>query len=444
MHPNTAPRLFALLLATLWMAAPVPATAKGLMDVYTLAKQHDADIQIAESRYRAEIQKKPIARANFLPQVGLEANTTDVRQETRGQTFGVPGRTVNFNSHGYGLNLSQALYHRDFYVQFRQAQNSADKARVDLDAAHQSLIVRTAGAYFNVLAAQDAVTFQEAEKKAIGRQLKQARQHFDVGIIAITDVHEAQASYDLAVVKEIEALNALEISKAALEVIVAQRLDNLFPLSNRMELVAPTPDNTEDWVAKGLQQNLALLSSEHASKIARQEIKLQQSRHHPTLDLVGSYSHLDTSGISGPREMEDTQLGLEFSMPIFQGGKTHYGTKQARHNAARAQNEYEKVQRQTIQDVRDAYLNVISGISRVEALATAVESNESAARAAEAGFQAGTRTSVDVLLAVQETFRAKRDHARARYDYLLHTLKLKQATGTLSVDDLLKIDDWLD
>lgn len=443
MHLSVLHHFSVLLLVTLWMAVPVPAAAKGLMDVYALAKQHDADIQIAESRYGAETQKKPIARANLLPQAALKANTTDTRHETRGQTFGIPGRTVDFNSHGYSLNLSQALYHRDFYVQFRQAQNTADKARVDLDAAHQNLIVRTADAYFDVLAAQDALTFQKAEKKAIGRQLKQAKQHFHVGIIAITDVHEAQASYDLAAVKEIEALNALEISKAALEVIIAQRLDNLFPLSDRMELVAPTPNNTEDWIAKGLQQNLALLSSEHASRIARQEVKLQQSRHHPTLDLVGSYSYADTGGISGPREMEDTQLGLELSMPIFQGGKTYYGTKQARHNAELAQSEYEKVRRQTIQDVRDAYLNVISGISRVKALATAVESNEAAARAAEAGFQAGTRTSVDVLLAVQDTFRAKRDHARARYDYLLHTLKLKQATGTLSVDDLLKIDDWL-
>ena len=436
-------RFFVLLLVAMWAATAVPVSAKSLLDVYSLAKQHDADIRIAEARYQAEIQKKPIARANFLPQASLNANTADVRQQTRGETFGVPGKTVDFNAHGYSLNLSQALYHRDFYAQLRQAKSSADKARVDLDGAHQHLIVRTANAYFNVLAAQDTVTFQESEKKAIGRQLEQAKQHFHVGLIAITDVLETQASYDLAVVKEIEAQNALEISKAALEVIVTERLDDLYPLSDRVQLVSPNPNNSEDWVTKGLQQNLALLSSEYASEIAQQEIKLQQSQHHPTLDFVTTYTYADAGGLSGPRKTEDTRLGLELNIPIFQGGRTYYGTKQARHNATIAQNEHEKVRRQTIQDVRDAYLNVISGISRVKALAAAVESNEAAARAAEAGFQAGTRTSVDVLLAVQETFRAKQDHARARYDYLLHTLKLKQAIGTLSVDDLLKIDDWL-
>ena len=443
MNLRTLSRSLIVLFAVLWTANITPVSAKGLFDVYSLAKQHDADIQIAESRYQAEAQKKPIARANFLPQANLSASAADNRQKTRGRMFGIPGRPVDFNSHGYSLNLSQALYHRDFYVQFRQAKNSVAKARVDLDAAHQALIVRTAVAYFNVLAAQDAVTFKESEKKAIGRQLEQAKQHFHVGLIAKTDVHETQASYDLAVVEEIEALNTLEISKAALEVIITERLDHLYTLSNRVELVSPDPNNAEDWVTKGLQQNLTLLSSEYASKIAQQEIKLQQSRHHPTLDIVSSYSYADTGGLSGPRKTEDTRMGLELNLPIFQGGRTYYRSKQAHHNANLAKNEYEKVRRQTIQDVRDAYLNVISGISRVKALATAVESNEAATRADEAGFQAGTRTSVDVLLAVQDTFRAKQDHARARYDYLLHTLKLKQATGTLSVDDLLKIDDWL-
>ena len=151
--------------------------------------------------------------------------------------------------------------------------------------------MRTADAYFNVLATQDTVTFQESEKKAIGRQLEQTKQHFHVGLIAITDVLETQASYDLAVVKEIEAQNALEISKAALEVIVTERLDNLYPLSDRVQLVSPNPNNSEDWVTKGLQQNLALLSSEYASKIAQQEIKLQQSQHHPTLDFVTTYTY---------------------------------------------------------------------------------------------------------------------------------------------------------
>ena len=446
LKPRTGLLLFPLLMTFLAVAAE-PSTAKSLLDIYSMAKQHDVDIQIAESGYEAQAQARPLARANLLPHASVTAGTTDVRQKTTGQVFRggqeTQGNTVNFNTHNYNLNIRQALYHREFYVQLRQAKNSVAKAKVDLDAAHQNLIMRTADAYFNVLAAQDAVTFQKSEKKAIERQLEQAKEHFEVGLIAITDVYEAQASYDLAVVKEIEAFNALEISKDALEVIIAEHVDYLHPLSDHMELVSPTPENAEDWVVKALQHNLALLSSEYTSKIAHQEIRLQQSRHLPTLDLVATYSDVNTGGFAGSRKNEDTRIGLELNIPIVEGGRTYYRTRQARHNAALAQNEYEKVRRRTVQGTRDAYLNVISGISRVKALATALESTKVATRAAEAGFQAGTRTSADVLLAVQDTFLAKRNYSRARYDYLLHTLRLKQATGTLSVDDLIKIDDWL-
>ena len=417
--------------------------ANSLVDVYSMAKQNDVDIQIAESRYHAESLARPIARANILPQASITANTTDSRQKTEGQTFGVPGRTVNFNDHGYTLSISQTLYHREFYIQLRQAKNSVARAKINLDAAHQDLIIRTANAYFNVLAANDSLIFQKSEKEAIERQLEQANKYFEVGLTAITDVKEAQASYDLAVAKEIEAQNELEISKDALELIIAQQLNNLDPLSNRMELVSPEPNDAEDWVYKALEQNLTLLSSEYSTKIAKQEIKLQQSRHFPTLDIVASHSDSDTGGLTGSLETEDTRVGLELNIPLIKGGRTYYRTKEARYNADLAAGEYEKVRRKTIQNTRDSYLNVIAGISRVKALARALESTEAAASAAEAGFQVGTRTSVDVLLALQETFLAKRDYSRARYDYLLNTLRLKQASGTLSVDDLLKIDGWL-
>jgi outer membrane protein len=210
-----------------------------------------------------------------------------------------------------------------------------------------------------------------------------------------------------------------------------------------MQLIRPDPDNVEEWISKALNENLSLLSSEYTRAIAQQEVKLQHAQHYPKLDIVATYTDTDTGGLAGNRESEDTRIGLELSFPIFEGGRTYYRTKQARHRAELSTNEHEKVRRETIQNTRNAYLNVISGISRVKALARALESTEAAASAAEAGFQVGTRTSVEVLLALQETFRAKRDYSRARYDYLLNTLNLKQAVGTLSVDDLVQIDNWL-
>lgn len=420
-----------------------PVYALSLMDVYMMAKQKDADIHAAESRYNAEAQAAPIARANILPQANLIANSTYVSQETDGNTFGVSGREVDFNDHGYTLSITQALYHHDYYIQLRQAKTSVARASIDLDASYQELMSRTADAYFNVLAEQDNLNFRQSEKEAISRQLEQAKKRFEVGLIAITDVKEAQASFDLAVASEIEAQNALEISKDSLEVIIAERASELNPLSERMQLIKPAPANVEEWINKALSENLSLLSSEHTRKIAQQEVKLQQAQHYPKLDIVASHTDTDTGGISGSRESEDTRIGLELSFPIFEGGRTHYRTKEALHRSELSNHEHEKVRRETIKNTRDAYLNVISGISRVQALSRALESTEAAARAAEAGFQVGTRTSVDVLLALQETFRAKRDYSRARYDYILNTLNLKQAVGTLSIDDLVQIDGWL-
>ncbi len=435
--------LFYFLLSAFFIAGFGAAHAAGLVDVYSMAKQHDADMQIAASGYNAEAQAQPIARANILPRASITANTTDVRQKTSGQVFGTPGKKVSFNDHGYTLKVSQALYHHDFYIQLRQAKNSVARAKIDLDAAHQDLMVRSSRAYFNVLAAGDTLTFRKSKKEAIARQLEQAKKRFEVGLVAIADVKEAQASYDLAVASEIDAQIALETSKDALEVIIVQRLDQLRPLSDRMELISPEPDNAEDWVNKALEQNLVLLSSEYTTRIAYQEIKLQQSRYFPTVDISASYFDSNTGGLSGSRKTEDTRIGLELNIPLIAGGRTYYRTKEARFNAELAQSQHEKVRRETIQNTRNAYLNVIAGISRVRALAQALESTQAATRASEAGFQVGTRTSVDVLLALQETFRAKQDYAHARYDYLLSTLRLKQAVGILSVDDLVKINDWL-
>ena len=204
-----------------------------------------------------------------------------------------------------------------------------------------------------MLAAQDTLEFRKSEIEAIKRQLEQAEKRFEVGLIAITDVKEAQASYDLATAREIEAQNALDISKAALEVIIAQRLDHLRPLSDRMELITPEPNNADDWINKALDQNLTVLSSEYATKIANQEIKLQNSRHLPTLDIVASHSDTDTGGLSGSFENEDTRIGLELNIPLVEGGRTYYRTKEARYNAELAQNEHEKVRRETVQNTRD-------------------------------------------------------------------------------------------
>ena len=420
------------------------AHANGLVDVYTIAKSKDTEIREAEANYNAAAQARPIARASLLPQVSLNAETSDNDLDTRGQTFGVSGADVNFNSHGYGLRLTQSLYNHEFYVQLRQSKNTVAKAQVVLDDSKQELILRVTELYFNVLAAQDDLKFATAEKDAINRQREQAEKRFEVGLVPITDVKEAQSSYDSAVAREIDAQIALELSLDALAVVTGDRITDLKTLSSRMELIRPDPDSVDDWINSALNQNLALLINEYDTKIAKQEIKRNQAKHLPTLDIVASYNDTDTGGLTGSRQTEDSRIGLELNFPIFEGGRTHYQTKESQYLYRAALEAHERIRRETTRDTRDAYHNVVAGISRVGAFGKAVESAEVAAEATEAGFEVGTRTSVDVLLALRSVFQAQRDFSRSRYDYLLDTLRLKRSTGTLQPDDLLQIDAWLE
>ena len=415
-----------------------------LIDIYTIAKAQDTDIRQAEANYNASVQARPIARAALLPQISLSAETSDNSLETEGQTFGVAGTDVNFNSHGYSLSMTQSLYNNEFYVQLRQANNTVAKAQVELDNSKQDLLIRVTELYFDVLAAEDDLKFATAEKEAINRQREQAENRFEVGLIPITDVKEAQSSFDRAVAREIDAQIALELSIDALAVVTGEQISDLKSLSSRMQLLRPEPDDVSDWINTALNQNLTLLINEYDTKIAKQEIKRIQSQHLPTVDIVASYNDSDSGGLSGSRKTEDSRIGLELNFPIFQGGRTYYQTKESEFLYQAALQANEKIRRETTRDTRDAYNNVVAGISRVNAFDRAVESAEVAADATQAGFEVGTRTSVDVLLALRVVFEAQRDYSRSRYDYLLDTLRLKRSAGTLSADDLLQIDGWLE
>ncbi len=423
---------------------PLTSLANGLIDIYAIAKAQDTDIRQAEANYNATIQARPIARASLLPQISLSAETSDNKLETEGQTFGVSGADVDFNSHGYSLRLTQSLYNHEFYVQLRQAKNTVAKAQVELDNSKQDLILRVTELYFGVLAAQDDLKFATAEKDAINRQREQAENRFEVGLIPITDVKEAQSSYDRAVAREIDAQIALELAVDALAVVTGERLSELKILSSRMQLLRPEPDSVAEWINTALNQNLALLINEYDTKIAKQEIKRNQSQHLPTLDVVASYNDSDSGGLTGSRSTEDSRIGLELNFPIFEGGRTYYQTKESEYLYQAALQANEKIRRETTRDTRDAYHNVVAGVSRVNAFSKAVESAEVAADATQAGFEVGTRTSVDVLLALRTVFEAQRDYSRSRYDYLLDTLRLKRSAGALSADDLLQIDGWLE
>ncbi|MDX5334274.1 MAG: TolC family outer membrane protein [Gammaproteobacteria bacterium] len=436
------------LLATLFLCLAPLAQAEDLIDVYEIAAQNDPQIRAAEAAYQAAREATPQARASLLPQINASYQLSEQDQTISDADNPALNGDNDSSSDGWTLRLDQSIYNHQYWVALSQASDTVAQAEAELAAARQALFTRVAEAYFAVLAAEDTLRFAQAEKEAIARQLEQTERRFEVGLIAITDVKESQAQYDLAVAAEIDAINVLDNARESLQVLTGRYLDNLTPLGENLPLASPDPMDLQAWEERAMEQNLSLRAARFATERTRREIQRQRAGHYPTFDLVASYSEFDNSsarlgGVTSDFTSEDASIGVQANLPIFSGGRTSSLTSQARSLFQQAQEELELTRRETSRLTRASYLNVMSDISRVRALEQALISTRTAAEATQAGFEVGTRTSVDVLLALRETYRAERDYASARYTYILNTLRLKQAAGMLARDDLEAVNNWL-
>ncbi len=417
------------------------AQAADLQQVYRLALRNDPKLHAAQASLRAARTQSPQARALFLPSITATANTTWNEQTSISSL----GRSDNqYNSNGYTLTLTQPVFRYQYFVQYRQARLTIRKALADYSAAEQDLILRVAERYFAVLAAEDNLRFTQADKKATKRQLEQARKRFEVGLIAITDVHEARAAYDKTTAAEIAARNQLDSAREALQEVTGRYISRLAPLGKGMPLLSPQPASLRQWAATAEKQNLLLRSALLNADIARQNIRLQRAGHLPTLDIVaGRNKSIVGGGYFGARDITTDSISLQFSINLYQGGLVTAKTREAAHLYRQARDLADAQRRATLRQARDAYRGVVSGISRIKALKQAIVSSESAYKATRAGFDVGTRNIVDVLNAQRELFRARNNYAQARYDYILNLLRLKQAAGTLSPRDLMAVNRWL-
>ncbi|MGH8597779.1 MAG: TolC family outer membrane protein, partial [Gammaproteobacteria bacterium] len=316
-------------------------------------------------------------------------------------------------------------------------------AQAELDAAYQALILRVAERYFEVLAAEDSVAFAHAEKESLSGQLEQAKQRFDVGLIAITDVQEAQAGYDRALAEEIGAANQRENSHEALREVTGDYQSELVPLGVEFALDRPDPDSIESWTETALNQNLEISAAQIATEIARDEIRVESAGHYPTVDITGSHGFGSQGGRFGQTDIDGSDIGVRMNVPLYAGGSVVSRTRQASHEHSAALERLEKARRAVYRETREAYLGIIAQISAVRALKQAVLSSKTAVDSTRAGFEVGTRTTVDVVTAERGLSEARRDYARARYDYVLDGLRLKKAAGTLGPADLAAANTWL-
>ncbi|MEO8384445.1 MAG: TolC family outer membrane protein [Betaproteobacteria bacterium] len=423
--------------------AATSAKAADLMDIYRDAQAQDPVYSSARYTFEASKEFVPQARATLLPSVGL---TGSINRNHR-ETDGFPN--ADYNTHGFTVSLTQPLFRMQNWISLDQADLQAKQAQALFADAGQSLIVRSAQAYFDVLLAQDNVALSGAQKTAINEQLAQAKRNFEVGTSTITDTYEAQAKYDLAAAKEISDRNDLEIKRQALQQLINKMPANFAPLRNNPTLTLPIPSDMDQWVKASEEASPAIAQLRLVREIAAREVDRNRAGHMPTLDLTGSYgstsSPSSTSGGNiGPSfDSRATVVGLTLTVPLYQGGGTQSRVRQALSNRDRADADLENSKRTVAQSVRQSYLGVTNGVAQVKALEAALVSNKSSLDATVLGKEVGVRTNVDVLNAQQQLFQAQRDLQQARYSTILSQLRLKSAAGRLVEEDLAEVNRML-
>ena len=413
----------------------LPVMGADLVEIYQLAKTNDPVWREAQASRLAGAEKAPQGRALLLPTLGFSAGTSESDQQVKTPSA---NNNYRYGTDAYNLQLTQPLYRKQNIASYAQGLAGANVAEHEFKLARQDLILRVTQAYFDVLAAQDVLDFAVTEKEAIGRLLALAKRNFAVGSSTLVDVHEAQARYDLAAAQQITAANAVEVRKEALRVLIGAAPATLARLEAKLELHAPEPADMEQWVQTASMENQRIKTQQEALEIARQELEKNRGGHYPTLDLTASRAWSDAGGSTQGFAIESTTnlIGLQFQMPLYQGGGISSKVRESVAQLEVANQRLDQTRRQVAQQTRETYLAVINGMARGQALGQARVSNERALESTIIGYERGLRTGVDVLNAQRELFRARLSLSQARYDYLISHLLLKAAAGTLQEQDM--------
>ncbi|MEE4280048.1 MAG: TolC family outer membrane protein [Halieaceae bacterium] len=441
------------------------AQAESLRDIYELALENDATLKAQQAQYMAGLEDEKSALSRLLPQVTAAYNYTDSDVKTTspgilgfnngvpivGDTFDNTKTTVD----GYSVSLQQAIFNLPAWFSFQSGKELTKQAEATFAANQQSLIVRVVEAYLAVLRSQDNLRAAVAREEAFERQLEQNRQRFEVGLIAITDVYESQAAYDIAVVDRISEENNVAVALENLTVLTGKRHDNLDVLVEGFDAELPQPNDRSSWVEFALANNFNLKAAQYAEEAARQNAKAQRLAHAPTISGSASYLDQSTGGtrfqdpaglflFPPDQEREQAVFGVELSVPLYTGGALSAERRRAAQQFNATREQRINLTRQTVTDARSLHMTVVNDVARVRARRQAIVSSKSALDATRAGYEVGTRNIVDVLNAENVYFSAIRDFANSRYDYIVNTLRLKEQAGLLSPEDVLRLDGFLE
>lgn len=453
------PLCFASLATSGALGADTSHAESSLAGIYEQALEDDLTLEQARAEYRIGLEERKLGRAGLLPQINASYSVRDADQESSG-SFPVGGTSfpnqteTERDTDTWDISLQQPLFDLGAWFRFQQGKELSSQARATLSVAQQELLLRTVNAYFEVLRATANLQASRAQESALEGQLDQVRQRFEVGLVAITDVHEAEAGYDLAVAQRISDAGQLEVSRERLSVLTGRQHGELWELKDDFPVRRPDPESPTGWVEFARENNLDIKVAQYGRRAAQEAMRAARSQHYPSVNL--SLSRTDSESditqrdlISGnrasfPSDQTQDVIAINLSVPVFSGGRTSAQRRQAvaRHETQTAF--YQGTIRQVTQETRALFTRVASDVSRSRARARAVTSAESALEAAELGYEVGTRNVVDVLNAQQNYFSAVRDYDNSILDYVVSLTQLKRLAGTLSPQDIYELNEWLE
>ena len=445
-----------LLLAVLTSSFILPAQAADLVTITRDALNNNAALASARSEFSSVEAARDVARGGLLPQVNASGSATHNEQfESQGSArntgtgtgaganAGVGGGDDSYNTVSLTLEATQALFNAVTRQEVTQAERQIDQQVYLLAATEQQLLIDVASAYFDILRAYEVLEARLAQERAIGRQLEQAREQFEVGLIAITEVEEARASFDQSRADRIAAESNLQVAFEVLEQLTGQRYASIEALGDSMPIAVPSPTDRNYWVEQAIERNPQVLAQQAGIEVSRVGVELARAGRLPTVQAFANYQYADSDSDVVSGYDTSAQVGVSANVPIYTGGSTSASIRQGTFQLESSQYDFESQHRTTIQQVRSLYTQVSNNVETVEARQQAIVSNRSALEATRAGYEVGTRNIVDVLNAEQNLYNAIANYAEARYDYVVNLLSLRQQAGLLDVEAIEEVNAWL-
>lgn len=437
---------FRLRLLPVLIAAAVTSQAHAA-DLWTItqdALQNNSTLSASRSTFQSVEAGRDVARGSLLPQIDATAQVAhnNTLESQEGGTQSGVGNS-EYNSTRADLELTQALYDATSWAELEIAKRETGQQALLLQADRQQLLYDVASAYFEILRANDVLEASISQEKAIKRQLDQAQEQFDVGLVATTDVNEAQASYDLARSQRISAENDLQVSFEALERLTGKRYDSIDALSDDIPIESPEPAGRDNWIQMAIANNPNVQAAQAAVDVSQAEVEQAEAGHKPTLSAFANYNYSDSDQDYLDGHNGKTKVGLKAKLPIYRGGTTSAQVRQQTYTLEATQYDFEAQRRDTTQQVRSLFTQVMNDVESVEAQRQAIVSNRSALEATRSGYEVGTRNIVDVLDAEQSLYQAISDYADARYTYVTDMVELRQQAGVLDQDVIRDLNQWL-